>query len=151
MDLNRQPYMIKYPNLFRPLYAGKKNIMFKNRILTAPMHGAAFVDSNNMLSEIGIEFFGSKAKGGAGSVCLGEAQLDHTNSSGDDCHIELTKEANLQQFHKFNEYAHAYGARTSIELNHNGVFAQPRFGDGSPAHERQRTDDAEREHGPGDG
>jgi 2,4-dienoyl-CoA reductase-like NADH-dependent reductase (Old Yellow Enzyme family) len=132
MNMNRQPYLNRYPNLFTPLIAGRKQIQFKNRIFTAPMHTSVFVDSNNMLSEMGIEFFGGKARGGAGCVCLGEAQIDHTNSSGDDCHIELTREANLQQLHKFNEYAHAYGARTSIELNHNGVFSQPRFGDGSP-------------------
>ncbi|WP_343250709.1 FAD-dependent oxidoreductase [Diplocloster hominis] len=127
MNINPQPYMQKYPHLFSPMKAGKKGDVYKNRLFVAPMHSPPFVDSQNILNDYGIEYYASRAEGGFGCVNLGEAKMDNGNSVAHDAHIDLTKEAQLQAFHRLNIWAHAYGAKTGIEFNHNGHFALPEY------------------------
>lgn len=130
MEYCIQPYKEKYPNLFSKMKAGKQGLVYKNRLFIAPMHGPSFVDSQNMLNDCGIDSYASKAEGGFACVNLGEAKMDNLNSVAHDAHIDLTKEAQLQQLHRFNAIAHAYGARTGIEFNHNGHFALPEYCNG---------------------
>ncbi len=125
-----QPYMEKYPNLFSPLKVGKKGDIYKNRLFVAPMHGPSLVDSQNILNDYGIEYYASRAEGGFGCVNMGEAKMDNLNSVAHDAHIDMTKEAQLQAVHRFNIWAHAYGAKTGIEFNHNGHFALPEYCNG---------------------
>ena len=110
-----------------PLAVGRKGEMYKNRMFVAPMHGPAWVDSANMLNDYGIEYYASRAEGGFGCVNLGEAKMDNLNSIAHDAHIDLTQEAQLQRLHRLNIWAHAWGAKTGIEFNHNGHFALPEY------------------------
>ena len=126
----QQPYRDKYPNLFSPLEVGRKKEIYKNRLFVAPMHGPAWVDSANMLNDYGIEYYATRAEGGFGCVNLGEAKMDNLNSVAHDVHIDLTKEAQLQRLHRLNVWAHAWGAKTGIEFNHNGHFALPEYCNG---------------------
>lgn len=130
MNICTQPYMEKYPHLFSPLKVGKRGDIYKNRLFVAPMHSPPFVDSQNILNDYGIEYYASKAEGGFGCVNLGEAKMDNLNSVAHDAHIDLTKEAQLQALHRLNIWAHAYGAKTGIEFNHNGHFALPEYCNG---------------------
>ena len=125
-----QPYKEKYPNLFKPMVVGKNKVIYKNRLFVAPMHGPSCVDSQNIINDYGIRFNAQKAEGGFGCVNLGEAKMDNLNSVAHDAHYDLTKEAHLQQLHRFNHLAHAYEARTGIEFNHNGQFALPEYCNG---------------------
>jgi 2,4-dienoyl-CoA reductase-like NADH-dependent reductase (Old Yellow Enzyme family)/thioredoxin reductase len=122
-----QPYLDKYPHLFSPLKVGKNGDIYKNRIFVSPMQSPANTDGLGLLNDHGIEFYASRAQGGFGCINLGESKIDNLNSVAHDAHIDLTKEEQLQQLHRFNEWAHAFGARTGIEFNHNGHFALPEY------------------------
>ena len=130
MAHSTQPYLEKYPHLFSPLIVGKRKDVYKNRLFVAPMHGPAFVDSQNILNDYGIKFNASKAEGGFACINLGEAKMDNLNSVAHDVQYDLTREAHLQQMHRMNLWAHAYGAKTGIELNHSGHFALPEYCNG---------------------
>ncbi len=128
--MSAQTYLDQYPRLFSPFSVGKRKVVYKNRLFTAPMHFHAQVNENRILSEYGISFYGEAARGGFGMIELGEAQMDNLNSIGHNVQIDLTQEAQLQQLLRFNDYAHVFGARTSIEFNHNGQHALPKFCNG---------------------
>jgi 2,4-dienoyl-CoA reductase-like NADH-dependent reductase (Old Yellow Enzyme family)/thioredoxin reductase len=125
-----QPYLDKYPHMFSPMVVGKSKDIYKNRLFVSPMACPAFTDGLGLLNDYGIECYASKAQGGFACVTLGESKMDNLNSVAHDAHIDLTLEHQLQQLHRFNEWAHAFGARTGIEFNHNGHFALPQYCNG---------------------
>ena len=118
-----------YPHLFTPMTVGKHHVVFKNRVFTAPMSTEHDPASHVMLDD-GVEFYAQKARGGAGCVHVGETRFDEVNSTAHPAQLDLIHTNTLLQLNKFNNYAHAYGARTSVELNHAGHFAVPAFNDG---------------------
>ena len=118
-----------YPHLFEPLYVGKQQVEFKNRIFMAPMSTEPDPASHVMLDD-SIEFYAKRARGGAGCVHVGETRFDLSTCASHPAQLDLTDIRTLPQLNKFNNYAHAYGARTSVELNHSGHFAIPEFNDG---------------------
>ena len=118
-----------YPHLFSPMYVGKRQVEFKNRVFMAPMSTENDPVSHVMLDDC-VEFYAKRARGGAGCVAVGETRFDLKTCASHPCQLDLTDMRTLPQLHKFNTYAHAYGARTSVELNHSGHFAIPEFNDG---------------------
>lgn len=114
-----------YPDLFSELKVRGK--IMKNRTVTGPMILEWGIDKNGFITERGMKAFGDMAKGGAGIVTLGEAQIDHLNSKAHSIHFDATDPDVIQQYHFFTEYIHAYGALASIEFNHNGQHALPEF------------------------
>lgn len=123
-------YQSHYPHLFEPLYVGKHQIEFKNRVFMAPMSTEHDPASHVMLDE-SMEFYAMRARGGAGCVHVGETRFDLKTCAAHPAQLDLTDIRTLPQLNKFNNYAHAYGARTSVELNHAGHFAIPEFNDGA--------------------
>ena len=67
-----------YPHLFEPLYVGKQQVEFKNRIFMAPMSTEHDPASHVMLDD-SIEFYAKRARGGAGCVHVGETRFDLSN------------------------------------------------------------------------
>lgn len=124
-----QPYEELYPHLFTPMQVGRNT--FKNRIFTAPTHLPISIDSNGFLTKEGMTYYGNFAKGGSAAIHMGEVIMDRRNSLAHEDHMNLINENTLQTLNTFNEYAHIFGAKTSVELNHSGQFAMPQFGDGS--------------------
>ena len=118
-----------YPHLFAPMYAGKHQIRFKNRVFTSPM-SSENDPASQVMQDDNVEFYAKRARGGAGCVHVGETRFDKVNSVAHPCQLDLTDPKTLPQLNKFNNYAHTYGARTSLELNHAGHFAIPAFNDG---------------------
>jgi len=112
------------------MHVGKNGDVYKNRLFVSPMQCPAFTDGLGLLNDCGIEFYASKAQGGFGCVNLGESKIDNLNSVAHDAHIDLTLEPQLQQLHRLNGWAHAFGAKTGIEFNHNGHFALPEYCNG---------------------
>ena len=78
-----------------------------------------------------MTYYGNFAKGGSAAIHMGEVIMDRKNSLAHEDHMNLIDENTLQTLNTFNEYAHIFGAKTSVELNHSGQFAMPQFGDGS--------------------
>lgn len=127
--MSNQPYELLYPHLFSPLKVGKN--VFKNRIFLAPTHLPITIDQNGFLTKEGHTYYGNMAKGGCATVHMGEVIMDRVNSLAHEDHLNMVDENTLQTMNTFNEYAHIFGAKTSVELNHSGHFAMPQFGDGS--------------------
>ncbi len=78
-----------------------------------------------------MTYYGNFAKGGSAAIHMGEVIMDRKNSLAHEDHMNLIDENTLQTLNTFTEYAHIFGAKTSVELNHSGQFAMPQFGDGS--------------------
>ncbi len=114
-----------YPNLFSPFLAGKRNVEFKHRIFSAPMHAPLFGNPNGVLNEHGLRFYTDKAKGGVACVEVGQVQMDLLASGGHIRALNMASEAALLEYHILNRYAHAFGAKTSFEINHEGHYAFP--------------------------
>lgn len=121
-----QPCEERYPHLFAPMTIRGKT--FKNRIITAPSnHGHITDPYTHQLNMEGVLYYGGKARGGAAMVTLGEALLDHGNSSAHASHVDLTTENCLPSLHRLTDYIHMHQSLASIELNHNGHFALPQY------------------------
>ena len=117
---------LEYPHIFTPLKLRNGKVL-RNRITTAPSNHGHITDSMHQLNLEGVLYYGGKAKGGAAQVSLGEALLDHGNSSAHNTHIDLTSENCLPSLHRLTGYVHMFGSLASIELNHNGQFALPEY------------------------
>lgn len=127
--MSNQPYEILYPHLFSPMKVG--NVTFKNRIFLAPTHLPITIDKDGFLTKEGQTYYGNMAKGGCAAIHMGEVIMDRKNSLAHEDHLNMVDEYTLQNMNTFNEYAHTFSAKTSVELNHSGHFAMPQFGDGS--------------------
>ncbi|MCI8537941.1 MAG: FAD-dependent oxidoreductase [Oscillospiraceae bacterium] len=127
--MSKQPCEQLYPHLFTPLRVGGN--VFKNRVFTAPTHLPISIDNHGFFSREGMTYYGNFAKGGSAAIHMGEVIMDRRNSLAHEDHMNLVDESTLQTLNTFNEYAHIFGAKTSVELNHSGQFAMPQFGDGS--------------------
>ena len=67
-------YKCKYPHLFSPLRLG--DTIFRNRIFASPT-GVFYADTAHRPINETICYYERKAKGGAASVCVGDAMVDH--------------------------------------------------------------------------
>ena len=78
--------MNPYPNLLSPKKVG--NILFKNRIFTAPTGVHALQNGEPSFQETVITHFGNRAKGGAAMVtCTGVQVNPNMKSDGSHLHI----------------------------------------------------------------
>ena len=117
-DPDMRSYM--YPNLLKPIKI--RNLLVKNRIMSAP----------NMLhhtiggrpDEYYVKYLEHKARGGAGIVTLGEANVcDGGNHTPE---METTLE-NLTIYSEIAQVIHEHGAAASVELTHGGMRVKPEF------------------------
>jgi len=113
-------YKQPYPNLFKPIKI--RNTMVKNRIMSAP---------NLLIRTIGgrpdnyyLGYIEHKARGGAGIVTLGEANV--CDGGNHQFGMEPTLE-NMPIFSEISHVIHQYGAIASVELTHGGERANPRY------------------------
>lgn len=104
--------------LFSPIKIG--NLELKNRYAMAPMASFGLVDQGGVLTDDGVEYFVTRAKGGAGLVMTGtcfvedevEGILSHTLMWTDN----TDKWQEMQQFNKLAERCHTYGSKVFIQL-----------------------------------
>lgn len=113
-------YTQKYPNLFKPLKV--KNLLLKNRIMSAP--NMLFRTLDGCPDDYYIGYLEHKARGGAGIVTLGEANVceggNHTPG------MEMSFQ-NLAVFSEMAKVIHEHGAVASVELTHGGFGANSRY------------------------
>jgi len=111
-------YKLLYPNLFKPIVI--RNTLVKNRIMSAP----------NLLTrtlggrpdEYYLGYIEHKARGGAGIVTLGEANV--CDGGNHQYGMETTVE-NMTLYAEMAHVIHQYGAIASVELTHGGGRAEP--------------------------
>ena len=113
-------YTQQYPNLLKPIKI--RNLTVKNRIMSAP--NMLFRTIDGRPDEYYVRYLEHKARGGAGIVTLGEANVcdggNHTPG------METTLE-NLTIYAEMAQAIHEHGAAANVELTHGGMNADPRF------------------------
>jgi len=121
--MKKYAFQEKYPNLFKPMYVGKKNIEFKNRVFAAPMGGGTFNDANGVINAAGVDYYGSIAKGGFGSVCV---PLEIPKDGGHTGALSLDEEVmGFAMMHNLQNVIHAYRAKSFCEIYHPGICMLP--------------------------
>ena len=113
-------YKYQYPNLLKPIKI--RNLVVKNRIMSAP--NMLFRTIGGRPDEYYLRYLEHKARGGAGIVSLGEANVcdggNHTPG------METTLE-NLTIFSEMAQAIHEHGAAANVELTHGGMRVRPQF------------------------
>ncbi|MDR3277637.1 MAG: FAD-dependent oxidoreductase [Oscillospiraceae bacterium] len=111
-------YKQPFPNLFKPVKI--RGLTVKNRIMSAP--NMLFHTIGGRPDEYYIRYLEHKARGGAGIVTLGEANVcdggNHTPG------METTEE-NMTLYAEMAAAIHEHGAIAAVELTHGGASAKP--------------------------
>ena len=115
-------YLDKYPYMFQPMNVGKgkKQITFKNRILTPPMTLIGGVDGNGLLNtEAGVTFHGEMARGGFAAVCI---PFEFPRDAMHSCSLEIASERlnSHKAVHYLERYVHSFQCMLGIEIYHPG-------------------------------
>ena len=105
----------KYPHIFEPLKV--KNVVFKNRIWSAPAGAALLHCGEGYPSDSAIQYYAAKAAGGAAVITYSAQNMDvdrpydpvHANER-----IDLYE--NQRHFQRFTDAVHFYDAKVSLEL-----------------------------------
>lgn len=124
--MKKQLYKEIYPHLFEPMVVGKKQDVYKNRILLAPMasiSSAGGAEANGRINDYGVDFYTNFARGGFASICL---PIEIPKNGGHANAFSLDAEAmGFMSMHFLQRSVHAYGAKSSCEIYHAGCCMLP--------------------------
>lgn len=109
-----------YKNLFKPLQVKSMNL--KNRVFMPPM-GTNFANADGTFSEQQFVYYERRAKGGTGLITLENVCIDYPAGTNGTRQLRIDNEHYVPGFWEFNERMHAYGACTSVQINHAGASA----------------------------
>lgn len=112
--------MKKYNNLFKPLTI--KHMKLKNRVFMPPM-GTNYANADGTFSEDHYSYYETRAKGGVGLITLENVCLDFPMGTNGTRQLRLDNDQYIPGMWEFNERMHAYGACTSVQINHAGASA----------------------------
>ena len=108
--------MNNYPKLLSPKRVG--NILFKNRIFTAPTGVHALQHGELSFQEPVLTHFGNRARGGAAMVtCTGVQINPKMQSDGSHLHINPYTTAGLRSLYELAARVHHFGAVASMQLS----------------------------------
>ena len=108
--------MGSYPNLLSPKRVG--NILFKNRIFTAPTGVHALQNGELSFQESVITHFGNRARGGPAMVtCTGVQINPDMKSDGNHLHINPYTTEGLRSLYELAARVHHFGAVASMQLS----------------------------------
>ena len=111
-------YQCKYPHLFTPVRLG--NTWFRNRLFAAPVGYEYFTEENYPTQEA-VAFYERKAMGGAATVCIGSAAVDHRHGVIGKTDICLDDPNALPSVRRLATAISRHGAVANIELQHTGA------------------------------
>ena len=111
-------YQCKYPHLFTPVRLG--NTWFRNRLFAAPVGYEYFTEENYPTPEA-VAFYERKAMGGAATVCIGSAAVDHRRGVVGKTDICLDDPNALPPVRRLATAISRHGAVANIELQHTGA------------------------------
>ena len=112
-------YKCKYPHLFTPITLG--DTVFRNRIFASPT-GVFYSDVNHRPVIETMGFYERKAKGGAASVCVGDAMVDGVHMHGS-YSLALDTVDVMPVMNKLSSMINRHGAVATIEMFHPGSAA----------------------------
>jgi 2,4-dienoyl-CoA reductase-like NADH-dependent reductase (Old Yellow Enzyme family)/NADPH-dependent 2,4-dienoyl-CoA reductase/sulfur reductase-like enzyme len=113
--------MSNYEHAFSPITI--KGIEFKNRIQTAPQLVASATLDGLVTPEI-IDFFHAYARGGFGTVTVGDSLVDLDYAPGHYLSVNLGRDEVVPGLSDLAESVFRYGAQISIEIDHAGRNAR---------------------------
>lgn len=120
-------YQCKYPHLFSPVQLG--NTLFRNRIFVAPT-GVFYSDVKHRPINETICYYERKAKGGAASVCVGDAQVDSEHSQHGRYNMFMDDNEIMPALNKLSSEINRHGAVATLEIFHAGSAAVYSYVDG---------------------
>ncbi len=112
--------MEKYQTLFTPLTI--KRLTLKNRVIMPPM-GTNFANQDGTFNEQHYSYYEQRAKGGTGLITLENVCVDYPLGTNGTTQLRIDNDQFIPGLWQFNERMHAYGAATSIQINHAGASA----------------------------
>lgn len=102
--------------LFQPIMINGMQV--KNRIFMPAMH--MNMASNYTVTDRLVDFYGERARGGAGMITVGYATIDEL--SGNPANIGAHKDAHIPGLTRLATAIRENGARSSVQLNHAGRY-----------------------------
>lgn len=112
--------MNNYEMLFKPIQI--KNMNLKNRVFMPPM-GTNFANIDGTFSESQYRYYEMRARGGTGLITLENVCIDYPMGTNGTRQLRIDSEHYVPGLWEFNERMHAYGACTSVQINHAGASA----------------------------
>ncbi|MHC5249466.1 oxidoreductase [Enterococcus sp. LJL90] len=112
--------MEKYQAIFEPLTI--RRTTFKNRVIMPPM-GTNFANNDGSFNQEHLAYYEQRAKGGTGLITLENVCFDYPMGTNGTTQLRMDNDQYLPGLYKFNEAMHAYGALTSVQINHAGASA----------------------------
>ena len=130
-------YTCKYPHLFTPLRLG--NTLFRNRIFASPT-GMFYADPLHRPIDETIAYYERKAKGGAGSVCVGDAMVDGTHGMHGQFCMKMDEPELYPALNKLSSEISRHGAVPTLEMFHAGSAATYSYLQGQEIYGPQEED-----------
>ncbi|MCB5953456.1 FAD-dependent oxidoreductase [Enterococcus sp. CWB-B31] len=112
--------MDKYQAIFEPLTV--KRMTLKNRVIMPPM-GTNFANMDGTFSMQHVSYYEQRAKGGTGLITLENVCIDFPLGTNGARQLRMDNDQYISGLWHFNEKMHAYGACTSVQINHAGASA----------------------------
>lgn len=112
--------MDNYQAIFKPLTI--KKMTLKNRVVMPPM-GTNFANMDGTFSMQHVSYYEQRAKGGTGLITLENVCIDYPMGTNGARQLRMDNDQYISGLWHFNEKMHAYGACTSVQLNHAGASA----------------------------
>ncbi|EJE99956.1 oxidoreductase [Liquorilactobacillus mali] len=112
--------MNRYPHIFEPITIN--GMTLKNRIVMPPM-GSNFANYDGTINDNHIKYYEQRAKGGTALITLENVCFDYPMGTNGTTQLRMDNDQFLPGLWKFNERMHAYGACTSVQINHAGASA----------------------------
>jgi 2,4-dienoyl-CoA reductase-like NADH-dependent reductase (Old Yellow Enzyme family)/NADPH-dependent 2,4-dienoyl-CoA reductase/sulfur reductase-like enzyme len=120
-------YSCKYPHMFSPIQLG--NTLFRNRIFASPT-GVFYADAKHRPINETICYYERKAKGGAASVCVGDAMVDSEHSQHGRYNMMMDDIEIMPALNKLSSEISRHGAVATLEMFHAGSAAIYSYLDG---------------------
>ena len=121
-------YACKYPNLFSPIVLG--GTLFRNRIFASPT-GMFYADTTHRPIYETNCYYERKAKGGAASVCVGDATVDAAHGAHGAYSIHMEDPGLMPALNKLSSEINRHGAVATLEMFHAGSAASVSYAAGN--------------------
>ncbi|MGK0551846.1 FAD-dependent oxidoreductase [Enterococcus faecalis] len=112
--------MKNYQAIFEPITI--KRMSLKNRVVMPPM-GTNFATMDGTFSNEQLAYYEQRAKGGTGLITLENVCIDYPLGTNGARQLRMDNDQYISELWNFNEKMHAYGACTSVQINHAGASA----------------------------
>ncbi len=113
---------MKYPKLFEKSRIDSLEI--KNRIVMAPM-GTGFANDDGTVNERVINYYGERAKGGAGLIIVEAACVDDVYSVPFKGQIRVSQDYHIESLKKLTDAIHKHGSKAVLQIHHAGSTSNP--------------------------